>query len=58
MLEMEGREGMGGLGQERLSQLVNGTASEVLHRELLYSGALTEGASYSSRLLTCLVLLD
>jgi len=39
---------------ETVSRLVNGTASELLHRELVYSGFLPEGASYSSKLLTCL----
>ena len=34
--------------------VVNGTASELLHRELVYSGFLPEGASYSSKLLACL----
>jgi len=41
------------LDQETVSHLVNGTASELLHRELMYSGFLQEGASYSSRLLAC-----
>ena len=38
----------------QVTSLVNGTASELLHRELLHSGFLTEDASYSSRLLACL----
>ncbi|MFA5183051.1 MAG: helicase-related protein [Syntrophales bacterium] len=38
----------------QVASLVNGTASELLHRELLHSGFLTEDASYSSRLLGCL----
>lgn len=38
----------------QLSSLVNGTASELLHRELVYSGFLPEEASYSSRLLACI----
>ena len=33
---------------------IDGTASELLHRELVYSGFLPEGASYSSKLLACL----
>jgi hypothetical protein len=37
-----------------VAKLVNGSASEILHRELVYSGMLPEGASYSSRLLACL----
>ena len=45
-----------GVSRERdtVSRLVNGTASELLHRELVYSGFLPEGASYSSKLLACL----
>ena len=45
-----------GVSQDRdtISRLVNGTASELLHRELVYSGFLPEGASYSSKLLACL----
>jgi len=45
-----------GVSQDRetVSRLVNGTASELLHRELVYSGFLPEGASYSSKLLACL----
>jgi len=42
------------LGQDRLAPLVNGAASTLLHRELMYAGALPEGASYSSRLLACI----
>jgi len=38
------------------SALVNGTASELLHRELVYSGFLPEEASYSSRLLACIAV--
>jgi len=38
----------------KVTSLVNGTASELLHRELVYSGFLTEEASYSSRLLACI----
>jgi len=34
--------------------LVNDIASNLLHRELLYSGILTEEASYSSQLLACI----
>lgn len=37
-----------------ISELLNGRASDVLHRELLHTGALPERASYSSRLLACL----
>jgi hypothetical protein len=37
----------------QVASLVNCTASELLHRELVYSGFLSEEASYSSRLLAC-----
>lgn len=37
-----------------IADLVNGTATDLLHRELAYSGLLSEGVSYSSRLLACL----
>jgi hypothetical protein len=36
------------------SRLVNGMASELLHRELVYSGFLPEGGAYLSRLRACL----
>jgi hypothetical protein len=38
----------------QVTSLVNGTASELLHRELVYSGFLPEEASYSSQLLACI----
>jgi len=38
----------------QVGSLINGTASELLHRELVYSGFLPEEASYSSRLLACI----
>jgi hypothetical protein len=38
----------------QVGSLVNGTASELLHRELVYSGFLPEDTSYSSRLLACI----
>ena len=41
------------VGPSRLMSLVNGTASEILHRQLAYSGMLPEGASYTSRLVAC-----
>ncbi|MBA5868098.1 MAG: helicase [Nitrospira sp. CR1.3] len=34
-----------------LSHLLNGSATKMLHRELVHIGALTEGSSYSSKLL-------
>jgi hypothetical protein len=53
LLRMQRTESSHSLGQDRLAPLVNGTASALLHRELMYAGALPEGASYSSRLLAC-----
>lgn len=53
LLRMQRTESSHSLGQDRLAPLVNGTASALLHRELVYAGALPEGASYSSRLLAC-----
>ncbi|MBI3302770.1 MAG: helicase, partial [Deltaproteobacteria bacterium] len=53
LLKMHVAEEHRSLGWERLAPLVNGAASTLLHRELLYAGALPEGASYSSRLLAC-----
>jgi superfamily II DNA or RNA helicase len=41
-------------GKGLIGSLINGTASELLHRELAYSGFLQEEASYTSRLLACL----
>jgi hypothetical protein len=38
----------------QIGSLINGTASELLHREMVYSGFLQEEASYSSRLLACI----
>jgi SNF2 family DNA or RNA helicase len=43
--------------RKQVSALVNGTASELIHRELVYSGFLPEDASYSSRLLACMQIL-
>lgn len=40
--------------RKRLITLVNGTGSELLHRELVYTGFLPEEASYSSQLLACI----
>ena len=45
---------VGSLDKETVRRLLNSTASELLHRELVYSGFLPEGASYSSKLLACL----
>ena len=42
------------ISQDVLSNLINHSATELLHRHLTYTGALPEGASYSSRLLACL----
>jgi len=45
-----------GVSQDRntVNRMVNGTASELLQRKLVYSGFLPEGASYSYKLLACL----
>jgi len=43
--------------KESLSQLVNGTASDLLHRQLEYTGLLEDGASYSSKLLACIQII-
>ncbi|MFH1920544.1 MAG: SNF2-related protein, partial [Planctomycetota bacterium] len=40
--------------RKQLSALVNGAASELLHREMIYTGLLPEEASYSSQLLACI----
>ena len=45
-----------GLDQRTMAQLVNGAASQILHRQLVYSGALPEGASYTSQLVACVDL--
>jgi hypothetical protein len=42
------------LHKGQLIKLVNDYASKILHRELMHSGTLTEGASYSSSLLACI----
>lgn len=44
------------LPPDMVANLINGRAAELLHRELVYSGLLSEGSSYSSRLLVCLVV--
>jgi hypothetical protein len=46
------------LDKESVASLVNGTGSELLHRELVYSGFLTEEASYSSKLLACIGVVN
>ena len=38
----------------KVGRLVNGSASKLLQRELVYSGFLPERPSYSSKLLACL----
>jgi hypothetical protein len=42
------------MDKARVASLINGTASDLLHRELVYSGSLSEEASYSSQLLACI----
>jgi len=42
------------MDKARVVSLINGKASELLHRELVYSGFLPEEASYSSRLQACI----
>jgi hypothetical protein len=54
LLKTEVASGTSTINRENLSELVSRTAAELLHRQLTYSGALQEGASYSSRLLACL----
>jgi SNF2 family DNA or RNA helicase len=44
--------------KEQPIELFNGHASEILHRELIHSGTLPDGASYSSSLLACINVLD
>ncbi|KYH32452.1 RNA polymerase-associated protein RapA [Moorella mulderi DSM 14980] len=44
------------LALDMVANLINGRAAELLHRELVYSGLLSERSSYSSRLLACLVV--
>jgi len=42
--------------QNTLHRLANDKASEILHRDLIHSGVLQDGASYSSRLLGCIAI--
>lgn len=51
------RSNNSGLKKEQLITLVNDHASEILHRELMHSGALPDGASYSTSLLACINIL-
>lgn len=39
-----------------VTSVLNGHATKALHRELLHNGLLPEGASYTSRLLACVVV--
>jgi hypothetical protein len=41
----------------QIALLINNTASELLHRELIYSGILSDEVSYLSRLLACLQIV-
>jgi len=36
--------------EQVISHLINGTAGAILHRQLIYSGVLSEEASYTERL--------
>jgi hypothetical protein len=40
--------------KRQIGSLINSTAPELLHRELVYSGFLQDESSYSSRLLACI----
>jgi hypothetical protein len=42
--------------REDLQQILDGAARDALHRELAHAGLLQEGASYSARLLACVVV--
>jgi hypothetical protein len=53
ILQTTPSQGYGFQDKGKISALVNGKASELLHRELVYSGFLSEETSYSSRLLAC-----
>ncbi len=47
----------GSVPRDRMSALAHKASSELLHRELVHSGLLQEGATYSSSLLACLQLV-
>jgi superfamily II DNA or RNA helicase len=50
-------DGSNRLTSEHLIPLINGSAMEILHRQLNYAAAIHEEASYSSRLLACISLV-
>lgn len=50
--------GAGGLDQRTAAQLINDSAGQILYRQLIYSGALPEGASYTSRLVACVEIAN
>jgi len=62
ILERAGREiekatpptGTPQIDQGQLATMLNGQATEILHREMVHTGLLPEGASYSARLLACI----
>jgi ERCC4-related helicase len=45
------------IDRSEVSNILNGKAGELLHREIHHSGLLQEGASYSSQLLACIEVL-
>lgn len=47
-----GRQG-NSLGRDRIAALVNARAAGILHRELVHTGTLGDGASYATTLLAC-----
>jgi hypothetical protein len=46
----------GHLDESQIATLLNEKATSMLHRELMHTGVLDEGSSYSSRLLACVVV--
>ena len=46
----------GSMVKGALAGLLEGASSEILHRELVHSGVLSDGVSYSSRLLACFLI--
>lgn len=45
------------IDRSEVSNILNGKAGELLHREIQHSGLLQEGASYSSQLLACIEII-
>jgi hypothetical protein len=46
------------LDREQLTSLVNDRASEMLHRDLVHSGALGDESSYAAKLLACFEFIE